>query len=243
MNSFLTAYPKNADGTISQKSTSGFSWAAKDPRVFNWHPVLMTFGLILCSSQAILIFETKPFAHHTNKLIHIVCHSLSIVSVLVGTIAVFRFHNDQGIPNLYSLHSWVGISTLLVFGSQYIIGFLVYFYPGVQLKLRMSWMPYHVGAGVGIMALVGLTVVSGILEKLTFNGSCNINGVLDGFAVTGLMALDCIVGNTTGLLVFLWTVSFIVAIWLSKHPLSESATRNSDHDSASDEEDPLLKNA
>jgi hypothetical protein len=61
---------------------------------------------------------TKPFSHHTNKLIHIACHSLSIASVIGGMVAVFRFHNEHQIPNLYSLHSWVGMTTVVIFSLQ-----------------------------------------------------------------------------------------------------------------------------
>ncbi|RQM23915.1 hypothetical protein B5M09_002566 [Aphanomyces astaci] len=114
----MTSYTVQPDGTIVATPQAGFSWGYKSDLVFNWHPVLMSFGFLFCSSQAILVFVTKPFAHITNKLIHVACHSVSILSVTVGTIAIFRYHNEHGFHNLRSVHSWVGLTTLIAFGAQ-----------------------------------------------------------------------------------------------------------------------------
>ncbi|RHZ27677.1 hypothetical protein DYB37_007081 [Aphanomyces astaci] len=114
----MTSYTVQPDGTIVATPQAGFSWGYKSDLVFNWHPVLMSFGFLFCSSQAILVFVTKPFAHITNKLIHVACHSVSILSVTIGTIAIFRYHNEHGFHNLRSVHSWVGLTTLIAFGAQ-----------------------------------------------------------------------------------------------------------------------------
>ncbi|RHY62928.1 hypothetical protein DYB37_007082 [Aphanomyces astaci] len=244
MGTTLTSYTVTSDDTVEAKSLSGFAWAPNDGRVFNWHPVLMSFGLLFCSSQAILIFVTKPYSHHVNKMIHVACHTCAIVSVIVGLVAVVRFHNEHDIKNFYSLHSWIGLATLLVFASQYALGFLAFFYPGVQVKLRMLLVPYHIGLGVGIVALVGITTVAGVMEKLMFNRSCNLHGTLDGLKVKGYQSWDCVLGNTIGLLILVAVLSLASAIWLSKHSPSVSEDRTSDHDSDSDDRDetkPLLK--
>lgn len=64
----LTAYGKDATGAVVATHSAGFSWAKGDGRVFNWHPVLMTLGLLVCSSQAALAYISLPFSHYTNKV-------------------------------------------------------------------------------------------------------------------------------------------------------------------------------
>lgn len=67
MGSGLTAYAAK-DGVVTARDTSGFSWAYGDPRVFNWHPLLMSFGFVFCSMQAALAYVSLPFSHTVNKV-------------------------------------------------------------------------------------------------------------------------------------------------------------------------------
>lgn len=67
MGSALTQYVKAGD-LVTEKSLAGFSWAYADGRVFNWHPLLMTFGFVFCSTQAALAYISLPFSHDTNKV-------------------------------------------------------------------------------------------------------------------------------------------------------------------------------
>lgn len=42
----------------------------------------------------------------------------AFVLTVLGLAAVFHFHNSQGTPNMYSLHSWMGLGTVLLFSCQ-----------------------------------------------------------------------------------------------------------------------------
>ncbi|KAE9034570.1 hypothetical protein PR003_g8394 [Phytophthora rubi] len=231
MGSGLTAYAAK-DGLVTAKDTSGFSWAHGDPRVFNWHPLLMSFGFVFCSVQAALVYMSLPFSHAVNKRIHLSLHALGFLSAVLGTVAVFRFHNEHSITNLYSLHSWLGLGVLILFAAHWLGSFVVFFYPGATQDVRAAVGPYHVAIGLSIVGLVVATVEAGILEKLAFNGSCNVNGELNGESVKGFMASDCVIGNVIGLLVALSLVVLVVTIWLSK--------TKRDVKTAGDEATPLL---
>lgn len=37
---------------------------------------------------------------------------------IAALVAVFSAHNDEGYANLYSIHSWVGLATVVMFGLQ-----------------------------------------------------------------------------------------------------------------------------
>ncbi|TMW58222.1 hypothetical protein Poli38472_011810 [Pythium oligandrum] len=226
MGSVLTSYVKSGD-IVTPNKLAGFSWAYADGHVFNWHPLLMTFGFVFCSSQAALVYITLPFPHETNKKIHLALHSIAAVSALVGSIAVFRFHNEHKITNLYSLHSWLGALVWFIFVIQWAFGVYAYFYPGASPTVRASSLPYHIGGGIGVLALIYATAATGVLEKLSFNASCNVSGALNGEEVVGFMASDCKLGNSIGLVLALSLVAVIVVIIeakLAPRPSFSSAT-------------------
>lgn len=52
------------------------------------------------------------------KLLHAALMLLALLLSIVGLCAVFSFHNAKKIPNMYSLHSWVGITTTALFAAQ-----------------------------------------------------------------------------------------------------------------------------
>ena len=49
-----------------------------------------------------------------------VLHAVALFLGSVGIYAAFKFHNESGIANLYSLHSWVGLGTIFLYGIQVI---------------------------------------------------------------------------------------------------------------------------
>lgn len=52
------------------------------------------------------------------KLLHAALMLLALVLSIVGLCAVFDFHNAKNTPNLYSLHSWIGIAATALFAIQ-----------------------------------------------------------------------------------------------------------------------------
>ncbi|XP_045152971.1 lysosomal membrane ascorbate-dependent ferrireductase CYB561A3 isoform X2 [Echinops telfairi] len=99
---------------------SGFAWDSSS-RMFNWHPVLMVAGMVVVYGAASLVYRL-PQAWVGPKLpwkmLHAVLHLMAFVLVVLGLVAVFKFHNHQHISNLYSLHSWLGILTVFLFACQ-----------------------------------------------------------------------------------------------------------------------------
>lgn len=52
------------------------------------------------------------------KVLHATLHLLAFTLTVVGLVAVFQFHNYSKISHLYSLHSWLGITTVVFFACQ-----------------------------------------------------------------------------------------------------------------------------
>src|SRR3954466_12220297 len=74
-----------------------------------------------CSfSAAIMSYKTLPWSHDTNKTVHLILHAVAFFLGSFGVYAAFKFHNESGIANLYSLHSWVGLGAIILYGLQVI---------------------------------------------------------------------------------------------------------------------------
>jgi cytochrome b-561 len=66
-----------------------------------------------------MIYKSFPgLKHDTAKLIHLTLHAIAIVLGAVGIYCAFKNHNESGIANLYSLHSWLGIGAISLYGIQ-----------------------------------------------------------------------------------------------------------------------------
>ena len=102
--------------------------------------------------------ERKKF----TKLLHVVLHSMIFVFFVVALKAVFDSHNlnvDKSgepapIPNLYSTHSWVGFTTVILFCMQARVSFFAPFIDLrnlVRLRVRVVLLP---GAVTGNSSMV-----------------------------------------------------------------------------------------
>ncbi|XP_053267365.1 lysosomal membrane ascorbate-dependent ferrireductase CYB561A3 [Pleuronectes platessa] len=153
----------------------GFAWDYSALQ-FNWHPVLMVSGLVVVYGNAAVVYRL-PFTWKQNKrtwkLVHAGLMLLGLLLSVLGLCAVFDYHKGANIPDLYSLHSWVGISTVAVFAFQWILGLAGFFFPCSPLWFRSSLKPVHVWLGKSILILSLISCISGITEKLLFtlNGS------------------------------------------------------------------------
>lgn len=66
-----------------------------------------------------MVYKVFPgLSHDTAKLTHLILHAIAIVLGAVGIYCAFKFHNESGIANLYSLHSWLGIGAISLYGIQ-----------------------------------------------------------------------------------------------------------------------------
>jgi len=197
---WTTQYMSGGVGLGWDDTTSGYK------ADFNVHPLMMMTGLVVCYTEAILSYRCLPFSHATKKWIHFALHTTALVCLAIGLTAVFKFHDENKITNMYSAHSWVGLATVILFCAQYVCG-AVYFLahvltqgsagesksPLISEAQRKSYKPVHAWAGLWIYGMALSTVLMGILEKLTFAKVCNDKGV---------MHTECKVANVLALFVF-----------------------------------------
>ena len=92
---------------------------------------------------AILVYRifldiSKPIV----KIIHAVLLALALISASIGLKAVFDSTNlaTPAGKNLSSLHSWIGMTTVLLFGLQWIFGFVFFLFPQLSADWRKFYM-------------------------------------------------------------------------------------------------------
>ncbi|KAK6279729.1 hypothetical protein POUND7_019996 [Theobroma cacao] len=160
--------------------------------IFNVHPVLMVIGLVLLNGEAMLAYKTVPGTKSFKKLVHLTVQCVAFILSIIGLWAALKFHNDKGIDNFYSLHSWLGLACLFLFGIQWAAGFATFWYPGGSRNGRAALLPWHVFFGMYTYALAVATATTGILEKLTF---LQTNLVISRYSTEALLV------NSLGILI------------------------------------------
>ncbi|KAJ0058543.1 hypothetical protein NL108_016634, partial [Boleophthalmus pectinirostris] len=105
------------------------------------------------------------------KLLHGIIHLLALIITIVGMVAVFDFHRASKIPDMYSLHSWCGMATLVLFCAQvnWVLGLMFFLFPVASAWLRATYLPLHVFCGALLLVMAIGSSLLGITEKLLFS--------------------------------------------------------------------------
>lgn len=80
--------------------------------------VVMHLKLTSGLCAAILVYKTLSGTKRSKKLVHMSLQAIAFLLALVGIWAALKFHLDSNIDNFYSLHSWLGIFTVVLFFIQ-----------------------------------------------------------------------------------------------------------------------------
>ncbi|XP_047136275.1 lysosomal membrane ascorbate-dependent ferrireductase CYB561A3 [Hydra vulgaris] len=150
---------------------NGFAWDGTG-KEFNLHPVLMVTGMVLFNGNAAIAYR---FFRNQNKLKIKVLHGCTqlivFICAVIGLVAVFDYHNAAKIPNMYSMHSWIGIASVSLFACQLLFGFVGFLYPKFSDDYRQIYLKSHVYFGIVIFALAIAACVTGLTEKMLFSSS------------------------------------------------------------------------
>nr|XP_046261212.1 plasma membrane ascorbate-dependent reductase CYBRD1 [Scatophagus argus] len=138
---------------------------------FNWHPVLIVIGFIFLQGMAIIVYRL-PWTWQRSKLlmkfIHAGLNLVAFIFAVIATVAVFDYHNAAKIPNMYSLHSWLGLIAVILYCLQLVLGVGMFLLPFTPVSWRAAFMPLHVYSGLLLFTSVIAVALMGITEKLIF---------------------------------------------------------------------------
>ncbi|KAH9320456.1 hypothetical protein KI387_015095, partial [Taxus chinensis] len=132
------------------------------------HPVLMLVGLILLNGEAMLVYKTAPGTKNYKKVLHLVLQAFALALGVTGIWTAYKFRNGKGISGFYSLHSWLGLACILLFGIQWLAGLASFWYPRGGRIRRHTLLPWHAFLGLYIYGLAVAAAETGFLERLTF---------------------------------------------------------------------------
>ena len=65
-----------------------------------------------------MAYKTVSATHPVKKSVHMLVHLLAIVLAIVGICAAFKYHDMIYKEDVYSLHSWIGITTICMYCLQ-----------------------------------------------------------------------------------------------------------------------------
>ncbi|CAI0552850.1 unnamed protein product [Linum tenue] len=193
----------------------GIEYDSDNPaRVFNVHPFLMFCGFIFLVGQgitppeylklnAMMAYKSVPAAKEAQKAVHMVLHLIGIALGIVGIAAVFRFHDMIGAEDMFSLHSWIGLTTFIILGLQWLLGFFTYMFPKPSLGTRSRMMPWHVSFGRALLYMAVAAALTGLMQRETL-----LN--LRGHAESRLI-------NFTGLCILLFGIFVDLSVALAHH--------------------------
>jgi len=153
----------------AKKYLGGFGAFANE---FNYHPVFMVIGMIFLFGNSIISYRAlRSMEKTTVKIIHTCLNGASLLFAVLSLVVVFNFHNKNDIANMYSIHSWVGIATVVLFCCQGVVGFSAFLFPKFRDEHRAAYLKVHVFFGVLVFTLANVAVISGITEKMFIVGN------------------------------------------------------------------------
>ncbi|CAI6355979.1 unnamed protein product [Macrosiphum euphorbiae] len=176
--------------TVEQQQSSLLNISSSNVSIedqrFNLHPTLMTIGFVTLTGFSILVYRMAAGCSTSCrgsyvKLTHGLLHMGTIPCVLFGGVAAMEYHRLKGLPHMYSLHSWMGLLTLMLFAIQLILGLFTFVVllccRGATAVCRLRcFTPIHATLGLCTFTLAIATCLTGLQQRADFSIFSNNNG-------------------------------------------------------------------
>jgi cytochrome b-561 len=138
-----------------------------DKKFPSYHPVLMVSGFYFAQVLGICMWSLVP-NHEIAKAIHATLMLGSIATMIAGLHAVVAYEHNVYVPSLTSMHSWVGVMTIIVFGLQVIGGFTMGTLSALGSTLPIMKHIVKIHRAIGLMSLMftSVAILTGIENQL-----------------------------------------------------------------------------
>lgn len=164
--SMLIAVALMADVGAGTDLQEGYFGGYRPDNIFAYHHLFMTMA-IMFGVFAHVSYIVLPFEQQTKKYCHVAFHICAIAFATAGVTAVVKAAEGQNIykkyfTNMTSMHSWIGLCSILLYLQNFIIGalaFLFRVFAGADIK---KYLPTHVSMGIISLCFSMCAVQSGI---------------------------------------------------------------------------------
>lgn len=192
----------------------GFAWTSNPSLEFNWHPLLMTIGMVFLYANGILLYRAfRNTRKRKLKVAHAGVNIAALIFTIIGLQAVFDSHNlnSPPIPNMYSLHSWIGLTSVILFACQWVSGLITFLYPTLAAPIRQAYYPIHVFFGLNAFVCAAAAALLGLLEKAFFTSFLENEFKYSRFDPEGVL-INCI-----GVFIVIFTSLVVYLVAESKY--------------------------
>eukprot|EP00455_Lapot_gusevi_P031124 TRINITY_DN3362_c0_g4_i1.p1 TRINITY_DN3362_c0_g4~~TRINITY_DN3362_c0_g4_i1.p1 ORF type:complete len:230 (+),score=27.98 TRINITY_DN3362_c0_g4_i1:60-749(+) len=123
---------------------------------------VLAFGYFF--PNAVLAFRCTYLERITRKRLHVLNQTLALILGIVAVAGIFDYHNTFNYPNLYSVHSLLGLPFIILFAIQYVFSFYSYFWPMASESSRKGSIGYHRFFGVLLLNLAFAAMATGAMD-------------------------------------------------------------------------------
>jgi len=134
--------------------------------VFGFHALFMALFIVIFTQESVLAFASPlisgPFRKERSRIqryFHIGFHVLGIVCAMLGIVAIVYYKNLSPLPlafpfySVYSPHSWLGISLLILWGLQFTAGIYIHTIGNPSTDAQIMKMHRYLGKVIYVTGL------------------------------------------------------------------------------------------
>lgn len=142
---------------------------------FAYHPVLMTC-FVAGQLLAICVWSLIPWGP-VAKIIHAALQTGSLVCMILGFVAIVKDRKDAQLATFTTIHSWLGIAAICIFGLAYMWGILMglltasFSQSSFTISHRAGMRYFHRNFAVLSVLLCVIAVTTGFMDHLS-EGLC-----------------------------------------------------------------------
>jgi len=110
-----------------------------------------------------------------RKGVHLFLHTCAFACSATAVYLIWQFHGALKLPNLYSVHSVVGMAAIVMFGLQWCAGVIGFVFPMTPGWMRFMALPIHKFLGIAVFVAVTVACALGAMDRQRITWETGVN--------------------------------------------------------------------